>query len=122
VQLLQVAQRAVDLPRAIAFYEMLLGQPVAAHYPAPGLAFFALGETRLLLEPGAPSAMLYLRVDSVREKIEALRAAGVAIVAEPHVIFAHEDDTLGPAGTQEWMAFFTDSEGNTVGLASQESP
>ena len=24
---------------------------------------------------------------------------------EPHVIFGHEDDTLGPAGTDEWMAF-----------------
>lgn len=26
--------------------------------------------------------------------------------------------TLGPAGTDEWMAFIADSEGNTVGLVS----
>ena len=34
------------------------------------------------------------------------------------MIFQHTDDTLGPAGTDEWMAFITDSEGNTVGLVS----
>ena len=35
----------------------------------------------------------------------------MTIEAEPHVIFRHEDDTLGPAGTAEWMAFVRDSEG-----------
>ena len=34
------------------------------------------------------------------------------------MIFRHQDDVLGPAGTDEWMAFVTDSEGNTVGLVS----
>jgi methylmalonyl-CoA/ethylmalonyl-CoA epimerase len=34
------------------------------------------------------------------------------------VIFQHTDNTLGPAGTDEWLAFITDSEGNTVGLVS----
>ncbi len=29
-------------------------------------------------------------------------------------------DALGPAGTDEWMAFIRDSEGNTVGLVSHE--
>jgi methylmalonyl-CoA/ethylmalonyl-CoA epimerase len=35
------------------------------------------------------------------------------------VIFGHEDDTLGPAGTDEWMAFVRDTEGNLVGLVEQ---
>ena len=35
------------------------------------------------------------------------------------MIFGHDDDTLGPAGTDEWMAFFTDPEGSTVGLVEQ---
>ena len=32
---------------------------------------------------------------------------------------SHEDDNLGPAGTDEWMAFVRDSEGNTLGLVEQ---
>jgi methylmalonyl-CoA/ethylmalonyl-CoA epimerase len=120
--LTQVAQHAGDLDRAAAFYERLLGAPPLARYDPPGLLFFALGETRLLLEQGAPSAMLYLTVDDVRARIEQLRADGVDIVEEPHVIFQHTDDTLGPAGTDEWMAFIKDSEGNLVGLVSQLPP
>jgi methylmalonyl-CoA/ethylmalonyl-CoA epimerase len=58
-------------------------------------------------------------VDDVRHRVEELRAAGVAIESEPHVIFSHADDTLGPAGTDEWMAFLRDSEGNLVGLVSR---
>src|SRR5215204_4505152 len=69
---------------------------------------------------GAPRAMIYLQVDDVRARVETLRAGGVEIIAEPHVIFSHTDDTLGPAGTDEWMAFFNDSEGNPVGLVSHQ--
>ena len=72
----------------------------------------------MLLERGAPPALIYLRVPDVAAAVERLRADGVTIVGEPHVIFSHEDDKLGPAGTDEWMAFFEDSEGNTVGLVS----
>ncbi|TWH30512.1 hypothetical protein [Isoptericola variabilis] len=36
--------------------------------------------------------------------------------SEPHVIFTHADDSLGPAGADEWQAFVRDSEGNLVGL------
>jgi methylmalonyl-CoA/ethylmalonyl-CoA epimerase len=43
----------------------------------------------------------------------------VSVEGEPHVIFTHEDDTLGPAGTDEWMAFVRDSEGNLVGLVER---
>ena len=46
--------------------------------------------------------------------------AAIAIESEPHVIFSHEDDALGPAGTDEWHAFIHDSEGNLVGLVSHE--
>lgn len=46
----------------------------------------------------------------------------VAIAHEPHVIFTDNDGQFGPAGAHEWMAFITDSEGNLVGLASQNIP
>jgi methylmalonyl-CoA/ethylmalonyl-CoA epimerase len=48
-----------------------------------------------------------------------LRASGVVVVAEPHLIFTHDDDLLGPAGAAERQAFIRDSEGNTIGLVSQ---
>jgi methylmalonyl-CoA/ethylmalonyl-CoA epimerase len=122
MDLLQVVQHADELDRAAAFYAQLLGDEPAARYDPPGLLFFRLGEVRLLLERGAPSAVLYLAVDDVRARVEELRAQGVTIQAEPHVIFTHDTGTLGRSGTDEWQAFITDSEGNLVGLVSQETP
>ena len=69
----------------------------------------------------APSALHYYAVDDIDATVSRLRESSVEIESEPHVIFSHEDDTLGPAGTDEWMAFVRDSEGNTVGLVEQRS-
>lgn len=118
MKLFQVAQRAFDLDRAEEFYSRLLGAGPTARYDPPGLLFFDLGGVRLLLERGASEAVLYLSVPDVRVTVEKLRADDVEILAEPHVIFTHLDSLLGPAGTDEWMAFLKDSEGNTVGLVS----
>ncbi|HZX53944.1 MAG TPA: VOC family protein, partial [Ilumatobacteraceae bacterium] len=104
------------------FYTRLLGQPPIATFDPPGLVFFRLGDTRLLLEGGAPSAFIYLRVDDVRATVEQLRNDGVCIAGEPHVIFTDETGLFGTPGLHEWMAFLTDSEGNLVGLASQNPP
>jgi methylmalonyl-CoA/ethylmalonyl-CoA epimerase len=117
--LVQVAQRAEDLARASAFYADLLGAEPRATFDPPGLAFFDLDGVRLLLDRGAPSALLYVRVDDIDATVDRLRSSGVHIEAEPHVIFGHDDATLGPAGTDEWMAFVKDSEGNLVGLVEQ---
>jgi len=114
----QVAQRAEDLDRAVAFYERILGQRVAARFDPPGLAFFVLGSTRLLLDASAPSALVYVGVEDVEASVERLRAEGAVVETEPHVIFRHDDDTLGPAGADEMMAFIRDSEGNLIGLTS----
>jgi methylmalonyl-CoA/ethylmalonyl-CoA epimerase len=120
--IVQVAQRADDLDRAAAFYTRLLGSGPIGRFDPPGLLFFDLGGTRLLLETGAPPATLYLGVDDVRTGVRALRADGVMVESEPHVIFVHEDDALGPAGKAEWQAFIRDSEGNLVGLVSFHEP
>lgn len=117
--LVQIAQRAEDLDRAARWYADLLGRPPAATYDPPGLVFFDLGGVRLLLDRVAPSALHYLAVDDIDATVERLRASGVSVETEPHVIFGHEDDTLGPAGTDEWQAFVRDSEGNLVGLVEQ---
>ena len=119
MRLVQVAQRAEDLDRASAFYADLLGTPPAATYDPPGLVFFDLVGVRLMLEGNAPSAVLYLSVTDMEATIDRLRDSGVTIESEPHVIFSHADDTLGPAGTDEWQAFIRDSEGNLVGLVEQ---
>ena len=117
----QVAQRATDLDRAAAFYADLLGTPPTGRFDPPGLLFFQAGSTRLLLEANAASALIYLRVDDLHGTVERLRANGVKIESEPHVIFSHTDSTLGPARTDEWHAFIRDSEGNLVGLVSHVS-
>ena len=119
MRIVQVAQRAEDLQRATAWYRDVLGATHLATYDPPGLVFFDLGGTRLLIEEGAPSATLYLEVEDIEATVERLRASGAELVGEPHVIFGHDDDTLGPAGTDEWMAFVKDSEGNTVGRVEQ---
>jgi methylmalonyl-CoA/ethylmalonyl-CoA epimerase len=119
MRLIQVAQRAEDLDRAAAFYSALLGTAPQAVFEPPGLLFFDLGGVRLLLERGAPPSLIYLDVPDIRALIPALEARGVEVVSAPQVIYSHEDSRLGPAGTDEWMAFIRDSEGNTVGLVSQ---
>ena len=119
MRLVQVAVGVEDLDRASTFYAELLGKEPAASFDPPGLVFFDLDGVRLLLDRGAPSSLVYLQVEDIDARIDALRDADVAIEGEPHVIFSHSDDTLGPAGTDEWMAFFRDSEGNLVGLVEQ---
>lgn len=116
MRLIQVAQRAEDLSRAAAFYAHLLGAEPVATYDPPGLVFFDLGGTRLLLDRGAPSALHYFGVADLDATVARLRGAGVEVESEPHMIFGHDDDTLGPAGTDEWMAFVRDPEANLVGL------
>jgi methylmalonyl-CoA/ethylmalonyl-CoA epimerase len=122
MELHQVAQHADDLDRAIEFYSDVLGCEFITKINPPGLAFLRLGNVRLLLDKAAPSALIYLRVDDVRTATEKLRAAGVPIDTEPHVINTDTDGIFGEPGFQEWMAFVRDSEGNLVGLASQNAP
>ncbi|MFD3445093.1 VOC family protein [Microbacteriaceae bacterium 4G12] len=118
MKLIQVAQHAEDLDRASAFYADLLGAAPTARFDPPGLLFFDLHGTRLLLSRESPSALLYLGVRDVRATVERMRDRA-EILAEPAVIHRHVDDSLGPAGTEEWQAFLRDSEGNTVGLVTQ---
>ena len=121
MDLVQIAQHADDLDRAAAFYADLLGAVPTGRFDPPGLLFFDLDGVRLLLDRGAPTALHYLAVDDVAGTVERLRAQGVAVEGEPHVIFTHADDRLGPAGTDEWQAFVRDTEGNLVGLVEHRA-
>ena len=115
----QVALHADDLDRAEAFYRDTLGLRLIARFDPPGLVFFDLGNTRLLLEQGATPALLYLAVDDIDASAEVLVERGVELVDPPHLIHRDEDGTFGPAGREEWMAFFRDSEGNLLGLVER---
>ncbi|GAA3215590.1 methylmalonyl-CoA epimerase [Microbacterium terregens] len=120
MRLVQVAVHADDLDRATEFYTVLLDAPPLARFD-PGLVFFDLDGVRLLLDRNAPTSLLYLHVENVHDTLDKLD--GLAdLVSPPHVIFSHHDETLGPAGHDEWQAFIKDSEGNTVGLVAFQKP
>jgi len=117
----QVMMPVTDLDRAVAFYRDVVGLRLLARFDPPGLVFFDLGGVRLLLERGSPpsGSVLYLAVDDVTKATEQLGERGATVVAEPHLIHRDDDGLFGDRGVEEWMAFFTDSEGNTVGLSER---
>lgn len=117
-QLLQVAQHVEDLDRAVAFYRDVLGLTLLGRFDPPGMAFFQIGESRILLEAAAPPALLYLQVPDIDTEYARLEAAGVRFQRGPHLLF-HHDGTFAPAGLEEWMAFFHDSEGNLLAIAER---
>lgn len=118
----QVAQRCEDRARAVAFYRDVVGLPLLGEYDPPGLSFLDLGGgTRLLFESaddGADdaSAVLYIGVDDIEARRRSMEAAGVEFLDEIHRIHVHEGQLGQPAGTEEWMTFFRDSEGNMSAL------
>ncbi|MCU0268974.1 MAG: VOC family protein [Acidimicrobiales bacterium] len=117
-RLIQVAQHAEDLERAVAFYRDTLGLHLDARFDPPGMAFFRLGRLRLLVEAAAPSTLLYIEVEDIEAERARLEAAGVVFSREPHLVYTH-DGTFSPAGLQEWLAFFHDSEGNLLALVER---
>ena len=118
----QIAVYSSDLERSIAFYRDQLGAQFIAKFDPPGLAFFRFGDTRVLLEKDAHRATLYFRVDDISKSVESLRAKGIQFDAEPSVIYRDEKGLFGPAGAEEWMAFFHDPDGNVLAIASQAPP
>jgi catechol 2,3-dioxygenase-like lactoylglutathione lyase family enzyme len=110
-QITQIARTVQDLPRARAFWRDTLGLPEVMAFP--GLAFFDLGGTRLMLrETGAagPADILYLAVTDIGAVHGELAANGVSVTGTPHMIHRHAD------GREEWMAFFKDDEGRDLAL------
>ena len=116
-QIGQIAVRAKDLDRAVAFYRDTLGAPLLFQFP--GLAFFNFSGVRLMLsapekpEFDHPASIIYYRVDDIDAAYAALKAKEVAFVDEPHLIAKMPDHDL-------WMVFLKDSEGNTLGLMCEK--
>jgi predicted enzyme related to lactoylglutathione lyase len=112
----QIGVTVHDLDRAVAFYRDRLGMRFL--FQAPNLAFFDCDGVRLMLglperaEHDHPGSILYFSVGDLCAAHATLAARGVAFLDEPHLIARMPDHEL-------WMAFFTDTEGNTLALMSE---
>lgn len=112
----QVSMRAQDIDRATAFYRDTLQLPFL--FRAGDLSFFDCGGVRLMLsKPGKaefdhPGSILYFRVPDIQSAHRELSGRGAAFLGDPHLVARMPDHEL-------WMAFFRDSEGNTLALMSE---
>jgi methylmalonyl-CoA/ethylmalonyl-CoA epimerase len=108
---------AHDVARATAFYRDLLGMKFLFEFP--GLAFFDCGGVRLMIskpekpEFDHPGSVLYFKVAGIEAAHADLVARGVEFIEGPHLIAKLPDHEL-------WMAFFKDSEGNTLALMDEK--
>lgn len=113
----QIAIRTHDPARATAFYRDVLGLKLLFQFPP--LAFFQCGEVRLMLaaaeapEFDHPSSIIYFTVDQMDAAYETLRTRGVTFQGPPHVVHR-------APGSELWMAFFHDSEENTLALMCEQ--
>jgi catechol 2,3-dioxygenase-like lactoylglutathione lyase family enzyme len=120
----QIGLTVSDLDRAVAFYRDSLELPLIARFDQPGLAFFDLGGTRLMLtlpgsEPPVRMGTLYFRVADLDAAYHALLDRGIAFEHGPAHTHLDEAGQFGPAGESEWMAFFRDPSGNLLALAAR---
>lgn len=116
----QISIGCQDIGRAQAFYTQLVGKEPTAVFPGPGMIFYDLEGTRLLIQRGGGSSLIYLQVEDVNQEIERLRNLGVKVSEEPHIVFPDPQGVFDKPGN-EWLAFVEDPEGNPVGLMSREA-
>ena len=117
----QVAQRAEDLDRSVAFYRDVLGAGLIGRFDPPGLAFFSFGDVRVMLGASAPSATLYFAVEDIETSYVALASQGIVFESEPQLVHRDDEGLFGPPGEEEWMAFFRDPDGNLLAIAARRS-
>lgn len=113
----QVSLDIRDVARAERFYGETLGLPHV--FTFGDLAFFDAGGVRLYLHrkdeaDWRPGSIVYFRCDDIGEMHRRLGERGVHFTGAPHLIYT--DDATG---SEEWMAFFEDGEGNTLALMSR---
>ena len=113
----QVSLSIRDVARAERFYGKTLGLPHV--FTFGDLAFFDAGGVRLYLHrkdeaEWRPSSIVYFLCDDIADAHRRLTERGAHFTGAPHLIYT--DDATG---TEEWMAFFEDGEGNTLALMSR---
>lgn len=106
----QISRSVSDIDAAIAWYRDVLGLTLL-FAPAPGMAFFDLGEgMRLYLQQSEARAesILYFNVTDIMGMHERLILRGAVCTAVPHML--HRDEN----GTELWMAFYQDNDAPLV--------
>jgi DNA-binding CsgD family transcriptional regulator/catechol 2,3-dioxygenase-like lactoylglutathione lyase family enzyme len=112
----QVSRTVRDLAAATRWYAETLRLPHLFSFG--NIAFFDCAGIRLFLsEAEVPEgqAILYFRVADIHAARLDLESRGVDFINAPHMIHRHAD------GTEEWMAFFRDVDGQPLALMSQVS-
>ena len=111
-QIGQIARNVSDIEAATAWFRDTLGLPHL--YTFGNLSFFNCGGTRLFLSQGdglpEHNSVIYFKVDDIRAAYKTLEGKGAIFSHAPHKIHVHED------GTEEWMAFMEDPDGQPIGL------
>ena len=113
----QIAMPVRDLARATAFYRDQLGMTLLFEVP-PQLAFFDCEGVRLALSISSdpmydpPGSIVYYRVADIQAGHGELEGRGVEFLQGPHKVAELGDVEI-------WMAFFEDTEGNTLALTSE---
>ncbi len=113
----QVSIPVRDLARSTAFYRDLLGMKLLFEVP-PQLAFFDCDGVRLALSIASdpmyepPGSIVYYRVTDIDTAHAELERRGVEFLRGPHLV-ARLD------AIEVWMAFFEDTEGNTLAITSE---
>ena len=114
----QIGVPVKDLARATGFYKEQLG--LTFLFNTDTMTFFDCGGMRLMLslpekeEFAHPSSILYFEVADIEQSYSEFEAKGIRFIGAPHCVVKN--------GTSEtWMAFFTDTEGNTHALTSDRT-
>lgn len=113
----QVAWYVADLPASVKFYRDTVGVPFLFEAP-PAMAFFQLGDTRLLIgaaPPGQavhPPSTLQFRVKDIVAAHRELVSRGVKFAGEPHVVHKAQ-------GYELWLAEFEGPEGAALALLEE---
>jgi methylmalonyl-CoA/ethylmalonyl-CoA epimerase len=113
----QIRVYVKDVDRATAFYRDVLGMRFLFGVKEQGLSFFDCGGVRLFMAVAdsstpAQTSVIYYDVDSVDWAYETLRSRGVEFIHEPQTVYT--TDTA-----EGRMAFFKDSEDNTVAIMAE---
>jgi len=114
----QVAIPVRDVARATAFYRDQLGMKLLFEVP-PQLSFFDCDGIRLALSISSdpmydpPGSIVYYRVADIEASHAELEGRGVEFLQGPHRVAELDDIEI-------WMAFFEDTEGNTLAITSEK--